>query len=92
MKRLLVFIPVTNENNLDRTALGNLTDLEVWKKLPNNAMVYNLDKNTAPKDKYPGILDFVENYNDKVFDGGWWSTVLEIPEEEIIAFEWCQSL
>lgn len=92
MKRLLAFIPVTNENNLDRTALGNLTDLEVWKKLPNNAMVYNLDKNTAPKDKYPGILDFVENYNDEVFDGGWWSTVLEIPEEEIIAFEWCQSL
>lgn len=81
MKRLLVFIPVDNEQDLDRTVLGTLTDQEVWAKLPKNAMVYNLDKNMAPQDQYPGMLNFVEDYNDEVFDGGWWSTVLELPEE-----------
>ena len=81
MKRLLIFIPVNNEQGLDRTELGKLTDQEVWAKLPENAMVYNLDKNMAPQDKYPGMLNFAEVYNDEVLDGGWWSTVLELPEE-----------
>lgn len=81
MKRLLIFIPVDNEQDLDRTQLGKLTDQEVWAKLPSNAMVYNLDKTIVSRDQYPGMMNFVEDYNDEVFDGGWWSTVLELPEE-----------
>ena len=79
-KRFLVMIPVGNEKNLEREDLRRMSDVEIWNNLPKNAEVYDLDKGINPQDKYPGMLDFSESFNDERFDGGWWCVNLEIIE------------
>ena len=44
MKRLLVFVPVDNDREIDRSVLESLPDKEVWEMLPANSQVYDLDK------------------------------------------------
>lgn len=83
MKRLLVFVPVDNDREIDRSVLESLTDKEVWEMLPANSQVYDLDKKVSPQG-FAGMMDFVTDYNDEIFDGGWWSTVLELDDDVVM--------
>ena len=80
MKRLLVFVPVDNDREIDRGVLESMSDKEIWEMLPDNSQVYDLDKRQS-RQGFAGLDDFVTDYNDEVFDGGWWSTILELPED-----------
>lgn len=80
MKRFLVFWPVENPNEIGRHDFEGMADTEIWKALPNNSRVYDLDKADG-HGKCPDMENFTEDYNDEELDGGWWSTVVIVPEE-----------
>ena len=81
MRKYLVFYPVDNELKLERHTFDLMTDEEAWKELQKleGVRVYDLtrsDRNGRMLD----LGDFVEDYNDEELDGGWWSTVLTLPD------------
>lgn len=83
MRKYLVFYPVTNELGFERHTFDLMTDEEAWKELQKleGARVYDMtrsDRNGQMLD----LGDFVEDYNDEELDGGWWSIILTLPEEQ----------
>lgn len=83
MGKYLVFYPVTNELGFERHTFDLMTDEEAWKELQKleGARVYDMtrsDRNGQMLD----MGDFVEDYNDEELDGGWWSIILTLPEEQ----------
>lgn len=83
MRKYLVFYPVTNELGFERHTFDLMTDEEAWKELQKleGARVYDMtrsDRNGQTLD----LGDFVEDYNDEELDGGWWSIILTLPEEQ----------
>lgn len=83
MRKYLVFYPVDNELKFERHTFDAMTDEEAWNELQKleGARVYDMtrsDRNGQMLD----MGDFVEDYNDEELDGGWWSIVLALPEEQ----------
>lgn len=83
MRKYLVFYPVENELNYERHSFDLMSDEEAWKELQKleSARVYDMtrsDRNGQMLD----LGDFVEDYNDEELDGGWWSIILTLPEEQ----------
>ena len=83
MRKFLVFYPIENELNYGRHAFDLMSDEEAWKELQKleGVRVYDMtrsDRNGRTLD----MGDFVEDYNDEELDGGWWSVILTLPEEQ----------
>ena len=84
MKRLLVFWPVDNPDEIGIHYFKGMSDIEIWKNLPDKWLrVYDLDK-VDGHGKWPGMEKFVEDYNDEELDGGWWSIAITVPEEILL--------
>ena len=74
----------------DATELACVSDDLAFKRMFNNreeldARFYNMDHCNYgdPLDQF-GILnadDFVTDYNDELYDGGWWTLVFHVDDE-----------
>lgn len=83
MRKYLVFYPVNNELGLDRHTFDAMTDEEAWKELQKSEWIRVYDMTRSDRNgRMLDMGDFVEDYNDEELDGGWWSVVLALPDEE----------
>ena len=83
MRKYLVFYPVGNELNYGRHAFDLMTDEEAWKELQKleGAGVYDMTRSDR-RGRMLDMCDFIEDYNDEELDGGWWSIILTLPDEQ----------
>ncbi len=76
---LLVFYRVGNSLELDRHSFDFWQPESIWEKLQelpeDEIRVYNCSDNMS-------LLEFQEEYNDEILDGGWWSILLNVSLEE----------
>lgn len=84
MRKYLVFYPVGNELSYGRHAFDLMTDEEAWEELQKleGAMVYDMTRSDR-RGRMLDMCDFIEDYNDEELDGGWWSIILTLPEEQV---------
>ena len=77
MKKILAFYPVTNSATADRNHFDSMNPEEAYsvlKSMP-EARLYDLTRNDRTGQMLD-MQDFVEDYNDEIFDGGWWSVII----------------
>lgn len=86
MKRLIGFYSVNNSLGYERYTFDTIYDkpkeiLKMLNKLPEDEVcIYNMSLNKNGSGMESDISDFIEDYNDEVLDGGWWSVLMEFPE------------
>lgn len=86
MAQIIAFYPV--DGKLERHSFDymiGIHNVEILKEITkeNDFHLYRIDKDDQ---RFCSLLEFIEDYNDEVLDGGWWSISLEMTEEEINEF------
>lgn len=78
----LAFYLVDNSQEYDRHTFDNVYDnpqkiQELLDKLPpEEVRYYDINPSTHGIYRTPDLLDFKEDYNDEVLDGGWWVVLI----------------
>ena len=81
MKRMLVFYPVSNAKGYDRHYFECVSAEEACKLLSELEGTKFYDMQGFDRHgRIPDMEDFVEDYNDEELDGGWWTIILELPD------------
>ena len=93
MRKYLVFYPVENELKIERHTFDLMTDEEAWEELckVEGVRIYDLTRSNR-NGSMLDMGDFVEDYNDEELDGGWWSVILTLPDEQEEGWEYPQEL
>ena len=79
---LLAFYKVNNALKYERHTFDYIYDkpeeiLEKLRKLPEEEYkIYDLSTTSTSVMHYT-LGDFVEDYNDEILDGGWWSIIIQ---------------
>lgn len=85
---ILAFWPV-DSYEIERHTLDNVSDLEafstLWKQKDElDVRFFDMTNRKRGDFYYMGTPeDFEQDYNDEVFDLGWWCKVLNINEEDV---------
>lgn len=89
----IFLVPVDNNQNISRDTYDNLMKNSEGYMTTFLNMLFDCDgmqffdtSTTSRSSRYENLADFVERYNDEDFDGGWWSFLVDISENELINF------
>lgn len=76
--RLMMFYPVTGDNDRYEYDMDGREVLEKVKD-DDSVRIYDIDNNSR---FFMNMLDFEDNYNDELLDGGYWMTLITVSEND----------